>query len=107
MPSQSRGRTLHGSCEGVGLLWGGPIYEDTIEALEAKHPFKPPPSMPSTIFSETPLVAEVDTILGCIKSFPKGTSCGRELEGTIHFVRPVWRRVCCGHGSLTCNHSGG
>ena len=25
VPSQSRGRTLHGGCEGVGLLWGGPI----------------------------------------------------------------------------------
>ena len=38
----------------------------------------PPPSMPTTLFSEAPLVVEVDTVLKCIKSFPKGTSCGRD-----------------------------
>ena len=43
-----------------------------------KHPYMPPPSMPTTLFSEAPLVVEVDTVLKCIKSFPKGKSCGRD-----------------------------
>ncbi|GJW14651.1 hypothetical protein Tco_0018784 [Tanacetum coccineum] len=48
--------------------------DDTIKALEAKHPYKPPPSMSSNTFSEPPLVAEIDSVFGCIKSFLKGVS---------------------------------
>nr|GEU51982.1 putative reverse transcriptase domain-containing protein [Tanacetum cinerariifolium] len=47
-------------------------------ALEAKHPHKPPPSMPSITFSEPSLLAEIDNVFSCIKSFPKGTSYGRD-----------------------------
>ncbi|GJS32872.1 hypothetical protein Tco_0531254, partial [Tanacetum coccineum] len=52
------------SSSGVALY-----YDDTIKALEAKNPYKPPPSMPSIIFSEPPLVAEIDSVFCCIKSF--------------------------------------
>ncbi|GKE98616.1 hypothetical protein Tco_0021967, partial [Tanacetum coccineum] len=37
--------------------------DDTIKALEAKHPYKSPPSMPSITFSEPPLVEEIDSVL--------------------------------------------
>ncbi|GKC20841.1 hypothetical protein Tco_1022991 [Tanacetum coccineum] len=52
-----------------------PYCDYTIKALEDKYPYKPPPSMPSIIFLKPPLVAEIDGVFSCIKSFPKGTSC--------------------------------
>nr|GEV09763.1 putative reverse transcriptase domain-containing protein [Tanacetum cinerariifolium] len=48
-----------------------PYCDDTIKALEAKHPYKPPPSKPSITFFEPPLVAEIDSVFSCITSFPK------------------------------------
>ncbi|GKA89211.1 hypothetical protein Tco_0811023 [Tanacetum coccineum] len=66
------------------VLWGdlkvieAPYCDDTIKALEAKNPYKSPSYMPSITFYEPPLVAETDNIFGCIKSFPKCTSCGRD-----------------------------
>ncbi|KAI3516021.1 hypothetical protein L1887_14929 [Cichorium endivia] len=71
-----------------------PYTGDTIKALEDKHPLRPPPSMPGTIFSEPPLVAEFDSVLGCIKSFPKGTSCGRDGLRAQHILDAL-----CGEGS--------
>ncbi|KAJ0847106.1 hypothetical protein HanRHA438_Chr15g0732401 [Helianthus annuus] len=70
-------------------------YDDiTIQALEAKHPYREPPSMPGTIYYEPPLVAEVDSVLCCIKSFPKGTSCGRDGLRAQHILDAL-----CGEGS--------
>ncbi|KAL6499220.1 hypothetical protein OROHE_026248 [Orobanche hederae] len=71
-----------------------PYSDDTMEALEAKHPLTPPPAMPSTVFSEPPLVASIDTVLGCVKSFPKGTSCGRDGLRAQHILDAL-----CGEGS--------
>ncbi|GJT26270.1 hypothetical protein Tco_0906545 [Tanacetum coccineum] len=51
-----------------------PYCDDTIKSLEAKHPYKPPPSMPSITFSEPPIVEEIDSVFSCIKSFPKDFS---------------------------------
>ncbi|GJR15355.1 hypothetical protein Tco_0798007 [Tanacetum coccineum] len=73
-----------------------PYCDDTINALEAKHPYKPPPSMPSITFSEPPLVAEIDSVFSCIKSFPKGTSCGRDGLRAQHILDAL-----CGEGSAT------
>ncbi|GKB22324.1 putative reverse transcriptase domain-containing protein [Tanacetum coccineum] len=73
-----------------------PYCDDTIKALEAKHPYRPPPSMPSNTFSEPPLVAEIDCVLGCIKSFIKGTSCGRDGLRAQHILDAL-----CGEGSAT------
>ncbi|GJV68014.1 putative reverse transcriptase domain-containing protein [Tanacetum coccineum] len=70
--------------------------DDTIKALEAKHPYKPPPTMQSNTFSEPPLVAEIDCVFGCIKSFPKGTSCGRNGLRAQHILDAL-----CGEGSAT------
>ncbi|MCI35724.1 hypothetical protein A2U01_0056945, partial [Trifolium medium] len=39
--------------------------ENTMKILEDKHPYRPPPSKPTTMFSEAPLVGDVDTVLGC------------------------------------------
>nr|GEY08214.1 putative reverse transcriptase domain-containing protein [Tanacetum cinerariifolium] len=70
--------------------------DDTIKALEAKHPYKSPPSMPSITFSEPPLVAEIDSVFSCIKFFPKGTSCGRDGLRAQHILDAL-----CGEGSAT------
>ncbi|GJW90618.1 putative reverse transcriptase domain-containing protein [Tanacetum coccineum] len=50
--------------------------------------------MPSNTFSEPPLVAEIDYVLGCIKSFPKGTSCRRDGLRAQHILDAL-----CGEGS--------
>ncbi|GKB63897.1 hypothetical protein Tco_0920083 [Tanacetum coccineum] len=60
-----------------------PYCDDTIKALEAKHPYKPPPSMPSITFSEPPLVAEIDSVFSCVKSFPKNKPDYDFAVGTI------------------------
>ena len=71
-----------------------PYNGDTIKALEDKHPFRPPPSMPSPIISEPPLVADFDCVFSCIKSFPKGTSCRRDGLRAQHLLDAL-----CGEGS--------
>ena len=71
-----------------------PYNDNTVQALEAKHPYREPPSIPGTIYSEPPLVAEVDSVLCCIKSFPKGTSCGRDGLRAQHILDAL-----CGEGS--------
>nr|GEW26915.1 putative reverse transcriptase domain-containing protein [Tanacetum cinerariifolium] len=73
-----------------------PYCDDTIKALKAKHPYKPPPPMLSITFSEPPLVAETDSIFSHIKLFPKGTSCGRDGLRAQHVLDAL-----CGEGSAT------
>lgn len=75
-----------------------PYNDDTMKALEAKHPFKSPPTMPSNGFSESPLSTGIDTVLGCVKSFPKGTSCGRDGLRAQHILDAL-----CGEGSAIAN----
>nr|GEX66601.1 putative reverse transcriptase domain-containing protein [Tanacetum cinerariifolium] len=50
--------------------------------------------MPGSLPSEPPLVVDVDTVLGCIQSFPKGTSCGRDGLRAQHLLDAF-----CGEGS--------
>ncbi|GJR70830.1 ribonuclease H-like domain-containing protein [Tanacetum coccineum] len=76
-----------------------PYCDDTIKALEAKHPYKPLPSMPSITFSKPPLVAEIDSVFGCIKSFPKDTSCERDGLREQHILD-----VLCGEEFATAMH---
>ena len=71
-----------------------PYNGDTIKALEDKHPFRPPPSMSIPIIFEPPLVADFDCVFGCIKSFAKGTSCGRDGLRAQHLLDAL-----CGEGS--------
>nr|GFB58274.1 putative reverse transcriptase domain-containing protein [Tanacetum cinerariifolium] len=73
-----------------------PYCDDTIKALEAKHPYKPPRFMPSITFFEPPLVAEIDSVFGCIKLFPKDTSCGRDGLRAQHILDALCEEgVCC------------
>nr|GEY90101.1 hypothetical protein [Tanacetum cinerariifolium]GEY99059.1 hypothetical protein [Tanacetum cinerariifolium] len=82
------------SSSGVALY-----YDYTIKALEAKHPYKSPPSMPSITFSKPPVIAEIDSVFGCIKSFPKGTSCGRDGLRAHHILDAL-----CGEGYATATY---
>lgn len=65
----------------------------TMNALDVKHMFKQPPSMLTTLFSEAPLVVEVDIVFKCIKSLPKGASCGRNGLRAQHLLDAL-----CGEG---------
>ncbi|GJS68950.1 putative reverse transcriptase domain-containing protein [Tanacetum coccineum] len=60
--------------------------ENQSQPFKAKHPYKPPPSMPSITFSEPPIVAEIDSVFCCIKSFSK-VSGG--AEAILHSVNRV------------------
>nr|GEV06996.1 hypothetical protein [Tanacetum cinerariifolium] len=82
---------------------GVALYCDyTIKALEAKHPYKSPPSMPSITFSKPPVIAEIDSVFGCIKSFPKEFVAFAPLTPLLKLynkIRPIavgiiWRRFC-------------
>ncbi|GJU97539.1 hypothetical protein Tco_1326810 [Tanacetum coccineum] len=73
--------------------------DDTIKALEAKHPYKPPLTMSSNTFFKSPLVAEIDCVFGCIKYFPKGTSCRRDGLRAQHILDAL-----CGEGSATATN---
>nr|GEY90362.1 putative zinc finger, CCHC-type [Tanacetum cinerariifolium] len=52
--------------------------------------------MPSIIFFEPLLVAEIDNVFGCIKSFSKSISCGRDGLRAQHILDAL-----CGEGSTT------
>ncbi|GJR10647.1 putative reverse transcriptase domain-containing protein [Tanacetum coccineum] len=73
-----------------------PYCDDTIKALEAKNRYKPPPSMPSKTFIDPTFVAKIDIVIGCIKLFPKGTSCERDGLRAQHILDAI-----CGEGSAT------
>ncbi|CAI8582991.1 unnamed protein product [Vicia faba] len=70
----------------LGSSGVAPYNEHTMKALEAKHSYRPPPSMSTTLFSEVLLVTDTDTIFKCIKSFPKGTLCGRDGLRAQHIL---------------------
>ncbi|KAJ0896593.1 hypothetical protein HanRHA438_Chr08g0336351 [Helianthus annuus] len=72
-----------------------PHDKKTMKALVDKHPCMPPPTMPAFLPSEPHLVAETVSVLGCIKSFPKGTSCGRDGLRDQHLLDAL-----CGEGSV-------
>ncbi|KAK1422142.1 hypothetical protein QVD17_25051 [Tagetes erecta] len=71
-----------------------PFDKNTVKALVAKHPTRPPPTMPVSLLSEPALVVDADSVLSCIKSFPKGTSCGRDGLRAQHILDAF-----CGEGS--------
>nr|GEW12522.1 reverse transcriptase domain-containing protein [Tanacetum cinerariifolium] len=52
--------------------------------------------MPSITFFKPSLVAEINNVFSCIKSFPKGTSCGRYGLRGQHILDAL-----CGEGSAT------
>ena len=54
--------------------------------LEAKHPYAPHPTMSSFSLDEDALSVDKDLVLNRIRSFPKGTSCGRDGLRAQHLM---------------------
>ena len=61
-----------------------PLFTDTLQALESRHPFAPTPVLPSC--NEEALYVSKDKVLRMIHSFPKGTSCGRDGLRAQHLM---------------------
>ncbi|CAA0838451.1 Cytokinin riboside 5-monophosphate phosphoribohydrolase LOG3, partial [Striga hermonthica] len=63
-----------------------PYTGATLEELQAKHPFSPPPSLPRLdVDCEAPS-ASTRVVLDSIRSFPRGTSCGRDGLRAQYFI---------------------
>ncbi|GKD61502.1 hypothetical protein Tco_1299011, partial [Tanacetum coccineum] len=69
--------------EGLDLT---PYNDATLEDLKAKHPFKPAPSLSHTSIDHHHLIASPTVVLDRIKSFPRGTSCGRDGLRAQHLM---------------------
>ncbi|GJZ48170.1 reverse transcriptase domain-containing protein [Tanacetum coccineum] len=54
--------------------------------LKTKHPFMSTPSLPDSHIDHHPLIASQDVVLDRIKSFPRGTSCGRDGLRAQHLM---------------------
>ncbi|KAK2455796.1 hypothetical protein QL285_003218 [Trifolium repens] len=67
----------------LGSSGVAPYNEDTMKILGDKHPYMPPPSVPTTLFSEAPLVVDVDTIFRC-------SAVARDLLDAITPVVNLW-----------------
>ncbi|GKA07808.1 hypothetical protein Tco_0687032 [Tanacetum coccineum] len=67
-----------------------PFGTDTLTALLAKHPILPPLVMHGSLPLEPPLFVDVDSILGCIQSLLKGTSCGRDGLRAQHILDALY-----------------
>jgi hypothetical protein len=63
-----------------------PYNDTTLEDLKAKHPFKSAPSFPDTPIDHHSLIAPTAVVLDMIKSFPRGTSCGRDGLRAQHLL---------------------
>ena len=73
-----------------------PLCESTMKALIDKHPVVMPPSLPSNPIAQPALSVDGDCVLKCIRSFPKGTSCGRDGIRAQHLLDAIG-----GEGSVT------
>ncbi|GKF14167.1 hypothetical protein Tco_0055629, partial [Tanacetum coccineum] len=66
---------------------GVALYNDaTLQELKAKHPFKSAPSLPDIPIDHLPLIASQAVVLDRIKSFPRGTSYGRDGLRAQHLM---------------------
>ncbi|GJR01946.1 hypothetical protein Tco_0524930 [Tanacetum coccineum] len=66
---------------------GVALYNDaTLQELKTKHPFMSTPSLPDSHIDHHPLIASQDVVLDRIKSFPRGTSCGRDGLRAQHLM---------------------
>ncbi|GJU34119.1 hypothetical protein Tco_1182473 [Tanacetum coccineum] len=63
-----------------------PCSDATFEDLKTKHPFQPAPSLPHIPIDHHPIIASSTVVLDRIKSFPRGTSCGRDGLRTQHLM---------------------
>lgn len=93
MPPQGIDVHLTVAMRVLETLGVAPYNGYTMKVLEAKHMFRPPPSMPTTLLSKAPIQDEVNIIFMCIKSFPKMTSYGRDGLQAQHMLDAL-----CGKG---------
>ncbi|XP_026410732.1 uncharacterized protein LOC113305956 [Papaver somniferum] len=73
----------------IGLLSSSgvsPCSEKTYLDLQDKHPPAHSPAIPDDVFLAEPITVDSRAVLGAIKSFPKGTSCGRDGLRDQHLV---------------------
>ncbi|GKA07179.1 putative reverse transcriptase domain-containing protein [Tanacetum coccineum] len=63
-----------------------PYNVATLQELKTKHPFMSAPSLPDSHIDHHPLIASQDVVLDKIKSFPQGTSCGRDGLRAQHLM---------------------
>ncbi|GJX12154.1 putative reverse transcriptase domain-containing protein [Tanacetum coccineum] len=63
-----------------------PYSDATLEDLKTKHPFKHAPSLPHIPLDLHHLIASQFVVLDRIKSFPRGTSCGRDELRAQHLL---------------------
>nr|GEZ60814.1 putative reverse transcriptase domain-containing protein [Tanacetum cinerariifolium] len=71
-----------------------PYNEATLEDLKTKQPFKPSPSLPHTPIDHHQLIASPAVVLDMIKSFPRGTSCGRDGCCSSHASSQARGSIC-------------
>ncbi|GKE13385.1 hypothetical protein Tco_1416936, partial [Tanacetum coccineum] len=70
-----------------------PYSDATLEDLMTKNPFKPAPSLPHIPYDHHHLIASPTVVLDIIKSFPRGTSCGRDGLRAQHLIDCLIRFV--------------
>ncbi|XP_026438312.1 uncharacterized protein LOC113336844 [Papaver somniferum] len=63
-----------------------PCDDATLLELMQKHPSAPPPSIPAEPIPCNAITVDSKTVLKAIKSFPKGTSCGRDGLRAQHLL---------------------
>ncbi|GKE76552.1 hypothetical protein Tco_1542672, partial [Tanacetum coccineum] len=63
-----------------------PYNDATLQELKTKHPFKSAPSLPDTPIDHPHLIVSRTAVLDRIKSFPRGTSCGRDGLRAQHLL---------------------
>nr|GEY26945.1 hypothetical protein [Tanacetum cinerariifolium] len=63
-----------------------PYNDATLQELKAKHPFKSATSLPGIPIDHQHLIASQDVVLDRIKSFPRGTSYGRDGLRAQHLM---------------------
>ncbi|KAJ0549002.1 hypothetical protein HanIR_Chr08g0390151 [Helianthus annuus] len=66
-----------------------PLCDSTLKALIDKHPVVAPPSLPPNPHAHPTLVVDDECVLKCIRSFPKGTSCGRDGMRAQHLLDAI------------------
>ncbi|XP_026456110.1 uncharacterized protein LOC113357059 isoform X3 [Papaver somniferum] len=59
---------------------------DTLFELQQKHPYVPPPTISTEAVSTPSLTVDSKAVLAALKSFPKGTSCGRDGLRAQHLL---------------------
>lgn len=66
-----------------------PNNEGTLNELRSKHPSAAPPQIPSIPIAQEAMTASADLVLGRLRSFPKGTSCGRDGLRAHHLLDAI------------------